>query len=268
MLFLALILLGFVASAYGTIIGAGGGFLFVPALLTFYQISPEAAAATGLAVVFINAVSGMPMLMKQRRVLIRTGLLLSLGAAPATFLGKWLVTYSPEAVFYALFACLLIGLGLFLTLKKPKQKQANTQAETAATAEAAGEMTLMPELDEETVKTWKLIAVGGLLGVVSSFFGIGGGWLLVPILVYGFSLPIKSATATSMFSLALYSLIGLIPSIVDGAVDWQVVAMSGIGVLIGAQVGAILSKKMKGATITRLLAVVVIVMGINMFFQM
>ncbi|SFE82642.1 sulfite exporter TauE/SafE family protein [Alteribacillus iranensis] len=266
MTFILLILLGFAASAYGTIIGAGGGFLFVPALLTFYEISPEAAAATGLAIVFINAAAGMPLLLKQRRILIRTGLFLSLGAIPGTFLGKWLVTFSPDGIFYALFACLLIGLGLFLTLKK--QKPAKSEAETAATAEnvMSSEET-KEENEDKSVEFWKLLLTGALLGVISSFFGIGGGWLLVPILVYGYSLSIKAATATSMFSLAIYSLVGLIPSVIDQSVDWAVVGMSGIGVLLGAQAGAMLSKKMKATTIVRLLAAVVIIMGINMFFQ-
>lgn len=261
MIFLALIVLGFAASAYGTIIGAGGGFLFVPALLTFYEISPEAAAATGLAVVFINAASGMPLLFKQKRILKRTGLLLSFGAIPGTFLGKWLVTYSPDEVFYTLFACLLIGLGLFLTLKKQQTSSAHENTEAAATEHhSLGN-------EDQRVRLWNLLLTGGFLGVISSFFGIGGGWLLVPILVYGFRLSIKAATATSMFSLAIYSFVGLLPSIADGAVDWAVVGMSGVGVIIGAQTGAVLSKKMKGSTIVRLLAAVVIIMGVNMFFQ-
>ncbi|UOQ94758.1 sulfite exporter TauE/SafE family protein [Halobacillus shinanisalinarum] len=261
MIIAGLILLGFAASTYGTIIGAGGGFLFVPVLVTFYDISPQSAAATGLAVVFLNAAAGLPMFLKQRRVLLRTGTLLAIGAFPGTFIGSELVKYSPDWVFYSLFACLLIGLGLFLSLKKPSQEK----NEVAAASESGA---LLPQKQsEDRINHWKLLGVGSILGVVSSFFGIGGGWLMVPILTYGFSLSIKAATSTSIFSLALYSLVGLVPSIADGAVQWPIVAWSGIGVLIGAQTGAILSKKMNGTTITRLLTVLVIAMGINMIFQ-
>ncbi|UOQ91980.1 sulfite exporter TauE/SafE family protein [Halobacillus shinanisalinarum] len=262
MIILALIFLGFVASTYGTIIGAGGGFLFVPVLVTFYNISPESAAATGLAIVFINAVAGLPIFFKQRRVLLRTGLLLAVGAFPGTFIGGELVKYSPDAVFYSLFAVLLIGLGLFLSLKKPSQ--VNNQP---TNSEENRSLPQDKQNSDHILNLWKLLGIGSGLGIVSSFFGIGGGWLLVPILTYGLGFSIKTATATSIFSLALYSLVGLLPSIATGAVHWSIVAWSGIGVLAGAQTGAILSKKVKGVTITRLLSALVIIMGVNMIFQ-
>ncbi|SDI44371.1 hypothetical protein SAMN05192534_1561 [Alteribacillus persepolensis] len=267
MIIIALILLGFAASTYGTIIGAGGGFLFVPVLLMFYDITPEAAAATGLAIVFLNAAAGLPVFIKQRRVLLRTGLLLAAGAFPGTILGERLVQFSPEAVFYALFACLLIGLGLFLTIKKQPKTKKEPAPEVAATAENS--YTLHgKDISEDHMITFPfLLGVGLLLGIISSFFGIGGGWLLVPILAYGFGLSLKAATATSIFSLAIYSLSGLIPSVINNNVEWNIVLWSGIGVLAGAQVGAVLSKKMKGSTITRLLAAIVVVMGVSMFFQ-
>ncbi|MFB4162424.1 sulfite exporter TauE/SafE family protein [Alteribacillus sp. JSM 102045] len=263
MIIFSLIFLGFAASTYGTIIGAGGGFLFVPVLLMFYDISPEAAAATGLAIVFINAAAGLPLFLKQRRVLLRTGLLLAAGAFPGTFLGERLVQISPEAVFYILFACLLIILGLFLSVKKPPE----AKNEIAASAENSHTLTEKEKNEDQAIKMPVLLGIGVMLGIISSFFGIGGGWLLVPILAYGFGLSLKASTATSIFSLALYSLSGLIPVIVNNTVDWNIVIWSGLGVLVGAQAGAVLSKKMKGTTITRLLAALVVVVGAGMIFQ-
>jgi uncharacterized protein len=266
MVVIGLVFLGFLSSMYGTIIGAGGAFLFVPTLLFFSDISPEVAAATGLTIVFLNAISGLPILIKQRRISIRIGLFLSAGAFPGAYLGHWLVKYSPVEVFYTLFSCLLIGLGLFLIMKKPKPS--NTKAEVAATIENLSSSIQSSEPKKHIIKYWKVFSLGVLIGVISSFFGIGGGWLLVPILVYGFKFTMKNATATSIFSLALYSLFGMLLTINDSSIDWSIVVWSGIGVLIGAQVGAILSKKMKDTTISRLLASVVIMMGVVMFFQL
>lgn len=262
MIQLGLMLLGFIAAAYGTIVGAGGGFLVVPMLLLLFSITPEAAAATGLAVVALNAISGMPILIKQRRVLSRTGLWLSLGAAPGTFLGAFLVRFVSESFFYGIFACLLIGLGLFLIFNKKKETDSQATAELAVTDES-----VVAPNPENPGSFLQLLFIGFLLGVVSSFFGIGGGWLLVPIMVYVLGISIKTATATSMFSLAIYSLIGLIPSLQDSIIDWQIVLWAGFGVVVGAQVGAIVSKKMKGTTITRLLSILVIVLGLHMFVE-
>ncbi|MGP4108050.1 sulfite exporter TauE/SafE family protein [Virgibacillus sp. L01] len=225
-------------STYGTIIGACGGFLFVPVLLMFYDISPKDAAATGLAVVFLNSIAGLPVFLKQQRVLLRAGVLLAVGVLPGTFIGAGLVKYNPDAVFYSLFAVLLIGLGIFLSVKKPSQKKKPTSTREEIQLQQKRHFNQTPP------SLWKLFGIGGLLGVVSSFFGIGGGWLLVPILIYGFGYSIKMATATSIFSLALYSLFGLLPPITDGLVQWPIVIWSGIGVLIGAQTGAILFRKL------------------------
>ncbi|WP_156288960.1 sulfite exporter TauE/SafE family protein [Oceanobacillus salinisoli] len=264
---LLLLFLGFLASVYGAIIGAGGGFLFVPILLIFYEISPAEAAATGLAIVFINAISGLPTLLKQHRVFIRIGILISICAVPATFIGRILVKYSPVSIYYNLFACLLIGLGIFLIWKNHSNDKASLNITNPEISAALEEKTEAAHVNSPSIKTWKLIFIGFLLGIISSFFGIGGGWLLVPLLVYFFYLPMKEATATSIFSLALYSLAGLLPSIADHSIDWFVIACSTPGIIIGAQLGAMISKKLNGLTIGRLLAAVVVIMGVGMFFQ-
>jgi len=267
MIVVILILLGFFAAGYGTIIGAGGGFLVVPVLLMFFDITPEIAAATGLAIVFINAVSGLPILLKQKRVLIKTGLFLSVGAFPGTFLGSWFVGLVPNTIFYFIFGCLLIGLGVFLSFKNSKSKKSNTNLENAAAIEDDFVKESSQMREDKFVNKWALLLIGIMLGIVSSFFGIGGGWLIVPILVYGFGISMKNATATSMFSLALYSFVGILPSVADNIINWSIVACTGIGVIIGSQVGAFISKKMKGTTIIRLLAMLVVIMGGSMILQ-
>lgn len=253
-----LILVGLVASTVGTLIGAGGGFLVVPILISVFKISPVAAAATGLAIVFLNSIAGLPLLIKQKRILFKIGLFIALGAIPGIFIGNFLLKQSPDGVFYFLFGCLLIGLGIYIMIKN-----LNPEVATASNSQA-----LQVYDSEANLKSlWKYAVIGILLGIISSFFGIGGGWLLVPILAYRFGISIKFATATSMFSLALYTFFGLIPFHGESQIDWSIFIWTGIGVLIGAQLGAILSKRIKGVMIARLLAFLVIVMGIHMFVQ-
>ncbi|MFB5661940.1 sulfite exporter TauE/SafE family protein [Alteribacillus sp. HJP-4] len=252
-----LIILGFASSMYGSLIGAGGGFLFVPVLLMFYNISPENAAGTGLAIVFLNAAAGLPLFLKKRRVSLRTGSFVGIGAFPGTFAGAWLVSMSSDALFNILFACLLTGLGTFLIVMDRNK----SHTETGAAVEVERPSAALP------INTATLAAVGCLLGIISSYFGVGGGWLLVPFLVYCFGFHIKDAAATSIFSLSLYSLAGLLPAVLYGNVEWQIVLWSSIGVLTGAQAGVLLAAKIKGAVIIRLLAIIVILMGIQFVFQ-
>ncbi|MEK4563813.1 sulfite exporter TauE/SafE family protein [Alkalihalobacillus sp. FSL R5-0424] len=242
MTIILLILLGLIASSYGVIIGAGGGFIFVPLLLLFYDITPAEAAGTGLLIVLISSLSGVFTYIKQKRVNYKIGLLLAIGAIPGTFLGNTLISLVPEATFYKVFALMLLGLGFFLIFRRPSE-----QSSPAVSKEK--QQMILP-----------LIGVG--VGTISSFFGIGGGFIVVPILIYVFGLRIHLATATSIFALMIYSSIGSIPPLVKGSIDWTVLAWSGVGVLIGSQLGAFISKRLNASVVTRMLATVVILMGV------
>ncbi|MFK3938045.1 sulfite exporter TauE/SafE family protein [Alkalihalobacillus sp. NPDC078783] len=236
------ILLGLIASMYGVIIGAGGGFIFVPLLLLFYSISPEEAAGTGLLIVLISSLSGFISYIKQKRIQYKIGLLLAAGAIPGTFIGNTLISFVPEVTFYKIFALMLLGLGFFLIFRTPSEQSS-------------------PIISKEKQKLFlPLIGVG--IGTISSFFGIGGGFIVVPILLHVFGLRIHLATATSIFALIIYSTIGSIPPLLKGNIDWTVLAWSGIGVLVGSQLGVFISKRLSANVVTRMLATVVIVMGV------
>jgi uncharacterized membrane protein YfcA len=264
----ALLLIGFLSGAYGIIVGAGGGFVFVPALLILLQLSPEVAAGTGLVVVFINSVSGVFGYVRQKRIDYKLGIVLAIGATPGTFLGVWLTQISSSQAFYWIFASVLITLGIFLIVKKTpgekrREKLESAQNETAATFDE--EVAPVMEIDNKTLVY--LLMVGIVLGVASSFFGIGGGWLLVPILIYLFRVLPHFATATSIFSLCLYSAVGVMIHIFQGNIDWTATIWGGIGVLMGAQLGVYLSNKFSGKRIIQMLAIILIGVGIKLFFN-
>lgn len=104
---------------------------------------------------------------------------------------------------------------------------------------------------------------------MSSFLGIGGGIIHVPVLVNILNYPVHIATATSHFVLAVMSLSGTMVHIVNGVLQSsfiQTAALS-IGVLFGAQLGAKLSKKIHGVAIIRSLAVALAIVGVRIFIM-
>lgn len=245
MTIILLLLIGFLASTYGVIIGAGGGFIFVPLLLIFYDIPPAMAAGTGLCIALLSGVSGIFGYIKQKRIQYRIGLLLAAGAIPGTLLGNQLVRIVPETLFLWLFALMLVALGFFLLIKKPKDETNQVK---------------------EQLPHWLLPIIGVGVGTMSSFFGVGGGFLVVPILIYLIGMRMHLATATSIFSLVLYSTAGVITPMISGNIDWFVFTWVGVGVLMGSQLGAYISTKLKAIFITRMLAAVVIIMGVSLMF--
>jgi uncharacterized membrane protein YfcA len=110
------------------------------------------------------------------------------------------------------------------------------------------------------------LAVFFVLGFIASFLGIGGGSLIVPLLAYLLNFPVFIATATSQFIVAILTFTGTMVHIWIGSFHHGAhrAAALGIGVLVGAQLGAHLSNKIKGAWIIRSLALALALVGIRM----
>ncbi|MGV3487152.1 MAG: sulfite exporter TauE/SafE family protein [Tuberibacillus sp.] len=258
-----LLLIGFVAGAYGIMVGAGGGFIFVPALLILLHLSPEVASGTGLVVVFINSISGLYGYIRQKRIDYKMGLLLALGATPGTILGIWLTKIASAQSFNLIFAIMLVALGIFLILKKSPHEKASSN-ESKNEIAMAMDKRVSPDMVKSKQMAVLLVLVGVLLGIVSSFFGIGGGWLLVPILIYLFRVHPHYATAVSIFSLCLYSTIGVVIHIFQGNIDWAAAIWGSVGIFFGAQLGVFISNRISGKRIIQMLAVILIAVGLKL----
>ena len=106
------------------------------------------------------------------------------------------------------------------------------------------------------------------LGFVSSFFGTGGGFLRTPVLISGFGFPVQVAVATSLFALSIYSTMGAAVHAYMGNVYWYPIALwSGLGLIVGGQIGARLLEIVNGLWILRILLLVVILLGIQLIIQ-
>ena len=107
-------------------------------------------------------------------------------------------------------------------------------------------------------------SVNVIFGFISSFFGIGGGPLRTPTLVYFFNFPVKVATATSVATMSIYTLFGSSAHFVSGNVEISAVIPLGIGGIFGSQFGVIISKRLKGRLVMKLLSFAMIAIAISM----
>ena len=102
---------------------------------------------------------------------------------------------------------------------------------------------------------------------MSSILGIGGGIIHVPFLIVALSLPIHIATATSHFVLSISAFVGAATFLALGNVDLRTVALMGVGILVGAQLGARASLRAGATLIRRILAGSLAVVGLRMILQ-
>ena len=266
--YLWLIPLGFVVGAYGTLIGAGGGFLLVPILLLLYpQETPETITSISLAVVFFNALSGSIAYARLKRIEYRSGLIFSAATIPGAILGALTTGYVPRRLFDSIFGLLLIAVAVFLVLK-PGGREKDPRLcppnhRTCTVTEVDG-----------TVHRFSYnqplgVTVSLAVGFVSSLLGIGGGIIHVPVLVHLLNFPVHIATATSHFVLANMALTGTLTHLATGAFTHGVrrTLLLSIGVLLGAQLGARFSGKIQGTWIIRGLAIALAAVGIRLLMK-
>src|SRR5687767_9491746 len=246
-----LALLGVVVGTYGTLVGVGGGFLVVPLLLIIYKLPPAAAAATSLLVVLLNSVSGSVAYVRRGRVDIRTGLLLAAATLPgACFIVPGLAERIPERAFKIGFGLFLMMMAALLFFRPERRAPASGAAPRKGLwrvrrsfRDGAG-ATVDYEFDVVLA-----VVLSFVVGILSSMLGIGGGIVHVPALIHLMGFPVHVATATSQFVLAFTAAAGVANYSSGGHVLWPLAAVVGAGVIVGAQVGARLSQRMKGTRI-------------------
>ena len=255
--YLALMALGFGVGAYGTLIGAGGGFVLMPLLLILYpKESPEILTSISLAVVFFNALSGSEAYGLMKRIDYRSGLMFAAATVPGAVVGATNTSHVPRYLFDIIFSVLMVAAAVFLLFrpgapKATSQKSSDSRYRiTRHLVDAHGhhyDYSFNPLLG---------IGLSLFVGYASSFLGIGGGIIHVPVLGYFLHFPVHVATATSHFVLAIMALTGTVVHILTGTFSHGVhrtIALA-IGVALGAQLGAHFSQRVHGAWIIRSLA--------------
>jgi uncharacterized protein len=266
--------LGLLIGAFGTLIGAGGGFILVPILLLVYpNEKTELITAISLAVVFFNALSGSFAYARMQRVDYKSGIFFSVATIPGAILGAFSTAYIPRRAFDLIFGVLMVIAALFLWLSAKAEHSMNRGPKIVPISEkATTRLTQRHLIDAEGVRydyAFDLrlgIILSIFVGYLSSLLGVGGGFIHVPALTRLLNFPVHIATATSHFVLAVMALTGTLVHIVQGVFvhGARRTAVLAIGVLVGAQAGAWLSNRVGGKMIIRGLAVALLFVGIRL----
>lgn len=277
LVYLWLFPLGLAIGAFGTLIGAGGGFILVPILLIVYpHEDTELITSISLAVVFFNALSGSWAYSRMKRIDYKSGIIFAIATVPGAILGAVSTAYVPRPVFDLVFGILMIAAGIFLWLSaKDDHVHANLHSHQQATGKKPSRLAVRDLIDADGMRyRYEYNPVIGIVlsvfvGFLSSLLGVGGGFIHVPALSRLLNFPVHVATATSHFVLAIMALTGTLVHIARGVFDHGVrrTAILALGVLLGAQIGARLSNRVGGKWIIRGLALALIFVGIRLIWS-
>ncbi len=240
-----LIPLGFAAGILGSMIGLGGGIIVVP-VLTFLGFPPTAAASNSLFAALSNAIASTISYSRQKRIEYSLGVKLGLLSIPGTVLGAIISTDVTPGVFKILFGLVLIASAAYIFLRKKfegRDRRLSVQ------------MTVF------------VIGASFFAGIISSFFGIGGGTVFVPLMVVGMGMAMKKAAPTSQLILLFASLSGVIAHSLLGHPDLLQAGFLAIGSFFGGLLGARLSIDIKERYLQVLTSVVILIAAAKLFLD-
>ena len=240
-----LIPLGFVSGILGSMIGLGGGIIIVP-ILTFLGFPPTVAASNSLFAAFSNSVASTISYSRQKRIESSLGLKLGLLAIPGTVLGAIISTDIAPDIFKILFGFILIASSVYIFLRKQIESKEKI---------ISNQLIIF------------IIASSFFAGIISSFFGIGGGIVFVPLMVVGMGMSMKRAAPTSQLILLFASLSGIIVHSILGHPDFLQSGFLAIGSFFGGLVGAKLSLSVKERNLKILISVVLLIVSAKLIFD-
>lgn len=243
---------GFGAGVLSGLFGVGGGTLVVPLLLVLGTPIHHAVGMSLVYILFASA-SGSYKHYQQGNLRIRSAVVMSLAAFFTIFLGVQLGVALPAKILSYMFSGLmLLVVGLFVYRIRITRKQSSTPTATPAKA--------------------GLIITGLVAGLFSSLFGVGGGFVMVPLLVIFSNFKIKPAAGTSLVSIFFIALAGIAQHYYFGSLKEALtanmvpmIAMASAGV-IGAPLGAWCNQKLPAPLLQKGFILFVLCIMVYMFF--
>ncbi len=231
------------------LVGGGGSILAVPLMVYLVGVpSPHVAIGTSALAVAVNAATGLASHARAGTVKWRCGFMYAgagiLGAIAGSTAGK---TFDGHKLLF-LFAIVMIIVGVIMLRGRKDQGIEGA----ACTRENAP----------------KVLSFGLGTGIFSGFFGIGGGFLIVPGLVASTRMPIINAVGTSLIAVTAFGLTTAANYALSGLIDWPLAAIFIAGGVVGGFGGTVLAKKLSGkGTLTTVFAVLIFVVAAYMMWK-
>jgi len=224
--------------------GMGGSFLVTPALLVM-GYRPEVAVGSGLAFVFGTSVIGALRHRGLGQVDYKLAVLMVVGMTSGIEVGKYVIEWLSAAGALDLFISVayvgllaLVGLITLRDARSPDDDEDGDDGVVAAKIQAIRIPPVISLNGGSTVSVWLILAVGFSIGILSGILGVGGGFLLMPAMMYGFGVPVAVAVGTDILQITLSGAFGAFTYAQSGFVNLPVVVTLLAGSSLGARIGA------------------------------
>lgn len=239
------VLIGLVIGA----LGGGGSVLTVPALVFGLGLSAQEATTGSLVIVGSTAAVAAVGHARSGHTRWTQGALLAAVGAPASLLGTRLNRDVAQDVLLLAFALLILVAAAGMLLRA--SSDAVPPPGALPPASSGGGARLSPPL----------VAAGLAIGFLTGFFGVGGGFVIVPVLLMTLRFPMAAAVGTSLLVIAVNCAVALVPRAGSGTVDWDVIAPFTGAAVLAALAGMRLASRMPAQQLTRAFGVLLLLVA-------
>ena len=262
------VLAGVFVGVMSGLLGIGGGTVMVPLFRLAFGLSPVTSTATSLFAIIPTSISGVSAHLRGKTCIPKLGIALGLGGAVMSPIGVLLANISP-AWLVMVVAALIIGFSAFKMFKKAvKMKPAKAVAAgaaspaahgadsgvepAAAVAEpaksagkpappAASSAPAIPDPPELGRREYLIgVGIGMIAGLASGYVGVGGGFIMVPMMLAILSIPMTLASGTSLIAIMILAIPGVIEQAMLGNINY----LAGIAMVVGTIPGAVIGARL------------------------
>lgn len=236
--FIAPALAGVFVGVMSGLLGVGGGTIMVPIFRLAFGMSPLASTATSLFAIIPTSISGVVAHARAKTCVPKLGLALGAGGAVMSPMGVWLASVSPGWLVICV-AAIVIGFSAFKMFKKAV-KCAPAPRAGASSAHSASPK---PVPDQPVLSRKQYLqgaCIGLIAGLASGYVGVGGGFIMVPLMLAVLDIPMSLASGTSLIAIMILAIPGVIEQGLLGNIDY----LAGIAIVVGSIPGALVGARL------------------------
>lgn len=236
--FIAPALAGVFVGVMSGLLGVGGGTIMVPIFRLAFGMSPLASTATSLFAIIPTSISGVVAHARAKTCVPKLGLALGAGGAVMSPMGVWLASVSPGWLVICV-AAIVIGFSAFKMFKKAV-KCAPAPRAGAASAHSASPKPVPDQPHLSRKQYLQGACIGLIAGLASGYVGVGGGFIMVPLMLAVLDIPMSLASGTSLIAIMILAIPGVIEQGLLGNIEY----LAGIAIVVGSIPGALVGARL------------------------
>ncbi|MGR6836881.1 sulfite exporter TauE/SafE family protein [Syntrophomonas erecta] len=230
--YIVMVAVGIAAGVLGAILGVGGGVVMLPATEYILGLTTTLAIGTTLFSIMFTSISGAYGHYKEGNVHITSAMLIGAGGLVGVLLGSYV--FKQYLSSHTKMLEFLLGLlFLFMAIRMAREfwkERGQAELDTDYIQEG------------KRLPLWTLTLVGLLTGSLTGMLGLGGGFIMVPAMIWLFAAAPYQAVGTTLLAMFPISAVGAFIKLFQGYVDLQVALLMGVGTIIGAQLGVLVTR--------------------------